>query len=555
MPEPVLEAIERYSKDLDRLDIVARNTLLGSFRRQIAPVLLEWRALQEKVATAPLIATIDGSGNVTQAIPPSWLFQEQRYASLQSEVRGLVYGMGATLGDVTLEGQAAAWETGLQEARAAGTALGEISPRSWAGVPSRAFASFTGGEAGGPLGSLLAGFTARNGGEARAFARDVIGAGVIQGLAARDVARRLEAGLSDLTFGRAYRIARTETLRAYREGARASYRANPNIVQSWAWRAAVENTSRPPCAACFARHGQLFPIEEPMQTHPNCRCRMVPRRSPLFGVQPNDPKLPDATAAFEKLSPAQQRRILGPGRLEMYRRGQANLRDFATVRGQGGPWGANAATVRPLYELRNLSHEGRALPFAAQRLFTQSAEAERFVSGTLQDVAYRTGGSLEGFAFRLKRTNRIAEKIQTDVLDGRGGVTAVSEGINDALRYTMRFSPEQYADGVRIALREIETRGGVIVNSKNFWNTTYTVAKHGADSGYRGFHAIIRDRTGARYELQFHTAESLAVKEPSHNLYEIQRQDSTSAAEKKRLAAAIGDLWRTLRFPPGALDL
>lgn len=545
MPEPVLDAIDRYSKDLEKLDLVARNSLLASFRRQIAPVMLEWRALQEKVATAPRIATIDGSGKVTEGIPPSWLFQEQRYASLQSEVRGLVYGMGSTLGDVTLSGQAAAWETGLAEARAAGTALGEISPRSWAGVPSRAFAAYTGGVEAGPLAALLGSFSTVNGAEARSWARDVIGAGVIQGLPARTVARRLEEGLQTITFSRAYRIARTETLRAYREGARASYRANPNIVQSWAWRAAVENTSRPPCAACFARHGQLFPISEPMQTHPNCRCRMVPRRSPMLGVLPNDPKLRDSRAAFEALSPAMQRRILGPGRLEMYRRGQATLQDFATTRTRG-PWGSNAATVRPLYELRNLSHEGRALPFAAQRLFSQSANAEIAVSATLQDVAFRTGGSLEGFAFRLKMPNRIAEKIQTDVLDGRGGITSVSEGINDALRYTLRMSPEQYADGVRIALREIEARGGTVLKTKNFWN---------APEGYRGFHAILRDATGARYELQFHTAESLAVKEQSHVLYEIQRQDTTSPAEKKSLQDRIDALWRPLLFPPGVKGL
>lgn len=551
MPEPVLEAIDSFTADLQKREIVARNRLLGAYRRQSVSILEEWRRLAEKVASAPRIATIDGSGNVTEGIPPSWIFQEGRYATLQGEVRGLVYGMGAELGDVTLEGQAAAWNTGLQEARAAGTALGEISPRSWAPVPRRAFEAYTGAAEGGPLAALLASFTTEQGANARAYARDVIGAGILQGRAARDVARDLEAGLQSITFGRAYRIARTETLRAYREGARASYRANPNIVQSWAWRAAVENTDRPPCAACFARHGQLFPISERMSTHPNCRCRMVPRRSPIFGVIPNDPKLPDGKAAFDALSPAAQRRILGPSRLEMYRAGRANLSDFATVRGRGGPWGPNAAVVRPLYELRNLSHEGRALPFAAQRLFTQSANAEARVSATLQDVAARTGGELEGFAFRLKMPNRIAEKIQTDVLDGRGGVTAVSEGINDALRYTLKMTPEQYADGVRIALDEIRSRGGTVLNAKNFWNTEYTVAKHGSDAGYRGFHAIIQDRTGARYELQFHTAESLAVKDPSHALYEIQRQDTTSPAEKKRLQAAIGDLWRPLIFPPG----
>lgn len=545
MPEPVLEAIDGFTRDLDARDRIARNRLLAAYRRQEVIVLEEYRRLQEKVALAPRIPTLSVSG-MKEAIPPSWLFQEERYASLQGEVRGLVYEMGGALQSETLAAQTDAWQTGVREARAAGTALGEISPSSWAGVPSRAFSSFIGGEEGGPLGSLLAGFVTANGQEARAFTRDVLGAGILQGLPARETARRLFAGLETLTFSRAYRIARTETLRAYREGARQSYAANPRLVQSWAWRAAVENTSRPPCAACFARHGQVFPITESMQTHPNCRCRMVPRRSPLFGVLPNDPKLPDAKAAFDRLSPLQQRRILGPSRLEMYRGGRARLSDFATTRGEGGPWGPNRAVVRPLYELRNLSHEGRALPFAAQRLFEQAAGAEAAVSRTLQDVAFRTGGELEGFAFRLKMPNRIREKIQTDVLDGRGGIVSVSEGINDALRYTLRMSPEQYADGVRVALEEIQQAGGTVLKTKNFWQTP---------DGYRGYHAIIQDRTGARYELQFHTAESLTVKEQSHVLYEIQRQDTTSPEEKKSLQDRIDDLWRPLVFPPGVLGL
>jgi SPP1 gp7 family putative phage head morphogenesis protein len=73
---------------------------------------------------------------------------------------------------------------------------------------------------------------------------------------------------------RSLTIARTETLRAYREASRLTYEQNADVVQSYVWVAAL---SRRTCAACLALHGQEFPLAEPFGTHPNCRCTLVPR--------------------------------------------------------------------------------------------------------------------------------------------------------------------------------------------------------------------------------------------------------------------------------------
>lgn len=546
MPEPVLEAIESFDKALRDRDVIARNRLLSAYRLGILPVMQEAQALAERVATAPKIAIIRGDGTVGEGVPPSWTFQNERYQRLQTEIRGLVLGMAQELGVTTLEGQAAAWQTGVAEARAAGLALGEISPSSWASPPRAAFQAYVGGVTSGPLAPLLESFVVQNGAAAAGYARDVLGAGLLAGRGARQIARDLESGIETLTFSRAYRIARTETLRAYREGARASYKENPEVVQSWAWRAAVENTDRPPCAACFAKHGSLHPREEAMGTHPNCRCRMVPRRSPIFGVTPNDPKLLDAKEAFDRLSPAQQRRILGPGRLDLYERGRVRLQDFATSRSRG-PWGRNDATVRPLYELRNLARQDRVLGEVAQRLFTQSANAEIRVSSALQHAADAAGGQMQGFAYRLKLPGRLAEKIQGDVLAGRGSIVGAGEGINDALRYTMTFSPEDYAAGVARTRAILAEQGVSVVKTKNFWN---------APGGYREYRIIGQDPGGARFELQFHTPESFVVKmEKSHELYARQRRIGIDPTEAAALQKEIDDLWASVRIPPGSTEL
>lgn len=554
MPAPVIEAIEAFDRDLRNEDVVARNRLAAAYRRAWLPILEEMNFLRRAVENAPTIPIIRGDGTTGFGIPPSWTFQHERYQALQTAVRAAVYEMATELGDVTLGGQAAAWETGIDEARAAARALAEVDPRSFATPPRGAFQAYTAGAQQGPLDSLLQSFIRNNGTAARDYTRDLIGAGLMQGRAPQSIARELEGAIRGLTQSRAETIARTEILRAYREAAYRSYTQNPDIVQSWTWRAAVENSRPPPCAACFGRHGQIFPITQRMEPHPRCRCRMVPRRSPIYGQVPEDPVLTDRDLAFSRLPVSAQRQVLGPTRLAGWRSGTWRMDDFATSRGRG-LWGTNNAAIRPIYELRSLSRDPRrSLDFASRRLFETSARAEPRVSAFLQDVASRLDARLAGFGFRLKATNRISEKIYADVLDGRGLITATSQGINDALRYTLELTPAQFSDGVRIALAEARARGHRILDSKNFYLHNYTVARHGATSGYRGFHAVIQEPGGARYELQFHTAETLRRKEPSHLLYEVQRV-ATSPAERKRIQEEIGELWQDLEFPPGVEGL
>lgn len=545
MPDPVLEAMDRFSAPLSDLTRDAQRSLLQQYQAGWSSISAELEGLQTKLATAPKIATISGTGQLLEGIPPSWTFQESRYIALQGEVRSLVTTLEGKLIDVTQAGQTSAWSLARGEAAAVGTSLAEMPISSWASVPQGAFQAFVGGSESGPLAGLLQSFATTTAPKAALYARDVLGAGLLQGRSAFAIADDLKSGLQTISYSRALTIARTETLRAYREGVRQNYLANRTIVQSWTWRAAVENQQRPPCAACFARHGSVHPLAEPMNTHPNCRCRMVPMRSPVLGVRPNDPVLPDAKTAFDALSPAQQRRILGPSRLEMYRSGRVNLSDFATTRPRG-LWGENAATIRPLSELRNLSSQSRALPGASDRLFRQAAAAEPEVSAALQKLGARTGAELDGFGFRLKAPDRIAEKIRADVLDGKGSIVKVGEGINDALRYTYRLEPGKYATGVTEIMRGLQAEGMTVLKTKNFWQSP---------SGYRGYHAIFRSPSGARFELQFHTADSLAVKARSHILYEIQRVPGTAAAERLRLQGEIDELWAGLRAPRGVRSI
>jgi hypothetical protein len=180
---------------------------------------------------------------------------------------------------------------------------------------------------------------------------------------------------------------------------------------------------------------------------------------------------------------------------------------------------------------------------AAAELRQVSEAAEPEVSGILRTLEERTGGELAGFEFRLKAETRIAEKILTDVAEGKGTVEQVGLGINDALRYTLKYEGRAtYMDGYTESVRALEAQGiRPLKPPKNFWGKP----------GYQGINAVFQGPGGARFELQFHTAASLARKDPSHKLYEALRT-STNPLERARLEDEINTLWSDLAASPDA---
>ena len=54
-------------------------------------------------------------------------------------------------------------------------------------------------------------------------------------------------------------------------------------------------------------------------------------------------------------------------------------------------------------------------------------------------------------------------------------------------------------------------------------------------ASYRGINTLVQNARGYVFELQFHTKESLEVKEKNHKLYEEQRLASTSKLRKLEL--------------------
>lgn len=94
--------------------------------------------------------------------------------------------------------------------------------------------------------------------------------GLLLGENPRQIARDLAQALK-LPLNRALTIARTENINAYRTAALDTYRANSDVVTGWTWSAAPGA-----CPFCQGMDGTHHTLGETLDSHPCCRCAMLP---------------------------------------------------------------------------------------------------------------------------------------------------------------------------------------------------------------------------------------------------------------------------------------
>lgn len=180
-----------------------------------------------------------------------------------------------------------------------------------------------------PIDAALATF----GPDASQLIKDEIRNGVVTGRHPSETLRLVRDGLSQQMIAKAATIIRTESWRAYREGNRSVYQQNSDVIDTWIW---YSHQSASTCAVCWAMHGTEHPLNEPMGTHPNCRCTLVPKTKSWLdlgfdGIAETTPKIPSGEEVFARLPEDQQRKILGPGMHTLYQRGTIKLEDMTSA--------------------------------------------------------------------------------------------------------------------------------------------------------------------------------------------------------------------------------
>jgi hypothetical protein len=155
------------------------------------------------------------------------------------------------------------------------------------------------------------------------------------------------------------------------------------------------------------------------------------------------------------------------------------------------------------------------------------------------------GRRLAGLEHMLKGEDRLKEKM-ADYLRAPG--TTVREALDtvpDAVRFTLTYDSERYAEGVLSDVDRIKSEGFELVKLKNLWT----------EEQYKGINSQWRrPETGLRFEMQFHTPESLEAKELTHRAYERIRGPA-SPAERSELEDFQRRVNERLGTPPGTAEI
>ena len=209
-----------------------------------------------------------------QDVGMSWLYQNQRLSDMQQLVaRELARFSSYASGSVSAQ-QARVISESLRFNRdmtvlSLGEEYDAQSRFAVRSLNTDAITALVGAtQAGSALDTLFRGIRA----EGAQAAEDALVQGIVLGYNPRKIAPMIRDALG-VQLNRALTISRTETMRAQRVAASESYKANADVMKGWRWQAALTGNT---CPVCISMHGSIHPVEEEMESHPNCRCSMVP---------------------------------------------------------------------------------------------------------------------------------------------------------------------------------------------------------------------------------------------------------------------------------------
>jgi SPP1 gp7 family putative phage head morphogenesis protein len=323
------EAADRHRREL----LAGERAAAG---RMVEAYGAAWRRI--KASLDDLTAEIAAAGDEAS---PAWLYRQARYRALLAQTEAELRRFAIVAEAEIVAGQREAVQAAqAHAAEQVAAALGEPPAGvivAFDRLPAGATEELVGALAdGSPLRDLLD----ELGPSASAAVREALVAGVATGQGPREIARRIRAALGG-DLARALTIARTETLRAYREASRRAYLANGDVVRGWTWHAARSPRT---CAMCWAMHGTVHRLDERMATHVNCRCAMVPLTRTWAelgfpGAADARPAVERGEVRFRRLSEADQLAVLGPGKFAAWTAGEIELADLV-IETRSARWGA-----------------------------------------------------------------------------------------------------------------------------------------------------------------------------------------------------------------------
>lgn len=140
---------------------------------------------------------------------------------------------------------------------------------------------------------------------------------------------------------------------------------------------------------------------------------------------------------------------------------------------------------------------------------------EKEITSDLRNIATINKSELVGLDFKFKSRKSLARKILSDAKEKSINFEEAANQITDKLRYTFVSDVEKFTDDYFRTTKEFAKKNYEVIRVKNTF-------KDGAT--YKGVNTLVKNKEGVIFELQYHTPQSLSIKENElHKLYEKQR--------------------------------
>jgi predicted RNA binding protein YcfA (HicA-like mRNA interferase family) len=195
-------------------------------------------------------------------------------------------------------------------------------------------------------------------------------------------------------------------------------------------------------------------------------------------------------------------------------------------------WGEPLPTAAEIAQLYGDQATARSL-----ELLEQMVEAEPRVTADFL-TAVPSLGSPYQLAHRIKSPESLARKL-FDRQDQRRWWRAPQ----DLLRYTvLTESPDKLVAAARHTAGELNRAG---------WQVTYAMQSYTEGSRYKGIHAFLKTSTANKVEVQFHSVQSVKVKELTTPYYEVERSVQATISEREAARRECIRLSGTLSAPAG----
>jgi SPP1 gp7 family putative phage head morphogenesis protein len=324
--------------DLYRVASEQRAAILAMEREASAELVRSYGDTYQSIRSqvAALTTEMEAARKRGETVGPGWLAQRDRLSSLQRQVEQEISRFAETAEDLITAQQRSFVTLAREHLEAQALAGWETSHGSlglsFNRLPTGAVQELVGVLAdGSPLRSLLA----QLGPSASKGVADGLTQGVALGQSTDQIARTIRAGLGG-NLARAQSIARTETVRAYRESSRQTALQNIEIFKGWQWLASLGPRT---CASCIAAHGSVHPLTERLNDHVRGRCTQIFLVRPLGGRDPN-PIVERGPDWFARQPDELQHAILGPAKFAAFKDAKLSLEDLhGTVQSQR--WGVS----------------------------------------------------------------------------------------------------------------------------------------------------------------------------------------------------------------------